>query len=78
MHDASKVRRNMTTMTGWPPKNRKVQGDLMLPSNFCLDRDILEVGYWRSPGTFVQFYLRDVSRLGDDSSFGVASAVVTY
>ena len=39
-------------------------------------RDIMEAAYWRSQATFIQFYLRDVSRLRDDGSHGVASAVV--
>ena len=37
---------------------------------------ILEAAYWRSETTFVHFYLRDVRRLRQDGSFGVASAVV--
>ena len=37
---------------------------------------VLEAAYWRSEATFIQFYLRDVRRLRQDGSFGVASAVV--
>ena len=37
---------------------------------------ILEAAYWRSEATFVHYYLRDVRRLRQDGSFGVASAVV--
>ena len=39
-------------------------------------QDIMEAAYWRSPATFIQFYLRDVSRVRDDGSHRVASAVV--
>ena len=31
---------------------------------------------WKSPGTFIQFYVRDASRLREDSSRGMSSAVV--
>ncbi|KAL8584420.1 hypothetical protein ACOMHN_032040 [Nucella lapillus] len=37
---------------------------------------VLDAAYWRSPGTFIQYYLQDVSRLRDDGSRGIASAVV--
>ncbi|KAL8584959.1 hypothetical protein ACOMHN_043595 [Nucella lapillus] len=37
---------------------------------------VLDAVYWRSPGTFIQYYLRGVSRLHDDGSRGIASAVV--
>ena len=38
--------------------------------------DVMEAAYWRFPGTFIQFYLRDMSRLWEDGSCGVAFAVV--
>ena len=37
---------------------------------------ILDAAFWRNPGTFLEFYLRDVSRLNEDGSRGIASAVV--
>ena len=38
--------------------------------------DIMEAVYWWSPGTFIQFYLGDMSHLRDDGFSGVACAVV--
>ena len=37
---------------------------------------VLDAAYWRNPGTFIHFYLRDVSRLREDGSRGISSAVV--
>ena len=37
---------------------------------------VLEAAFWRSETTFIHYYLRDVRRLRQDGSFGVASAVV--
>ena len=37
---------------------------------------VLEAAYWRSETTFIHYYLRDVRRLRQDGSSGVASAVV--
>ena len=39
-------------------------------------RAVLDAAYWRSPATFIQHYLRDVARLREDGSLGIASAVV--
>ena len=37
---------------------------------------IMDAAYWRNRGTFIQHYLRDVSRLNEDGSRGIASVVV--
>ena len=37
---------------------------------------IMDAAYWFNQGTFLDFYLRDVSRLNDDGSRGISSAVV--
>ena len=36
---------------------------------------ILESAFWKSQGTFIDFYLRDVSRLREDGSRGIQSLV---
>ena len=36
---------------------------------------IMEAAFWRSQGTFIEFYLRDVSRLREDGSRGIQSLV---
>ena len=36
---------------------------------------IMEAAYWKSQGTFIEFYLRDVSRLREDGSRGIQSLV---
>eukprot|EP00745_Piridium_sociabile_P014347 TRINITY_DN2118_c0_g1_i2.p1 TRINITY_DN2118_c0_g1~~TRINITY_DN2118_c0_g1_i2.p1 ORF type:complete len:1001 (-),score=88.55 TRINITY_DN2118_c0_g1_i2:57-3059(-) len=38
--------------------------------------ELLDAAYWKSPGTFIDYYLRDVSRLREDGSWGIASVVV--
>ena len=51
---------------------------LAFASNISLS-SLMNAAHWRSPGTFIHFYLiklRDVSRLREDGSRGVASAVV--
>ena len=37
---------------------------------------LLDTAYWRSQGTFIEFYLRDISRLRTDGSRGISSLVV--
>ena len=39
-------------------------------------REVLDAAYWRSEDPFINFYLRDVARLREDGSHGIASAVV--
>ncbi|XP_076459331.1 uncharacterized protein LOC143292702 [Babylonia areolata] len=39
-------------------------------------QDIMDAAYWKNPATFNDFYLRDVARLWDDGSRGIASVVV--
>ena len=36
---------------------------------------IMEAAFWKSQGTFIEFYLRDVSRLREDGSRGIQSLV---
>ena len=38
--------------------------------------DILDAAYWFNQGTFIDHYLRDVSRVNSDNSRGIASVVV--
>ena len=36
---------------------------------------IMEAAFWKSQGTFIDFYLRDVSRLREDGARGIQSLV---
>ena len=38
--------------------------------------NIMDAAYWHSRATFIQFYLREVSRLNQDGSRGISSVVV--
>ena len=38
--------------------------------------NIMDAAYWLISGTFIQFYLREVSRLNQDCSCGISSVVV--
>ena len=38
--------------------------------------EVLDAAYWRSPNTFIDFYLRDVSRTNGEGAHGIASVVV--
>ena len=58
-----------------PHEIRAWASSLAFASNVSLS-SLMEAAYWRSPGTFIHFYLRDVSRLREDGSRGIASAVV--
>ena len=37
---------------------------------------VVEAAVWRYVGTFTLYYLSDVSRLSEDGSYGISSAVV--
>ena len=38
--------------------------------------EVLDAAYWRSPSTFIDFYLRDVSRTNGEGVHGISSVVV--
>ena len=44
--------------------------------NDCSLQSILDAAYWRSNGVFIDFYLRDTSRLLSDGTRGIGSVVV--
>ena len=37
--------------------------------------DVMKAAFWRNNGTFMEYYLRDVSRLNEDGSRGISSVV---
>ena len=58
-----------------PHEIRAWSSSLAFASNVSLS-SLMDAAYWRSPGTFIHFYLWDMSRLREDGSRGIASAVV--
>ena len=58
-----------------PHEIRAWASSLAFANNVSLS-SLMDAAYWRSPGTFIHYYLRDVSRLREDGSRGIASAVV--
>ena len=39
-------------------------------------KDVLDAAFWRSEDPFIDLYFWDISRLREDGSYGIASAVV--
>ena len=71
----ARPRLELTVFSPRPHEIRVWASSLAFASNVSLS-SLMDAAYWRSPGTFIHFYLRDVSRLREDRSRGIASAVV--
>ena len=39
-------------------------------------KEVLDAAYWKSENTFINFYLRDISRLNEENVGGISSVVV--
>ena len=71
----ARPRSDLSVFSPRPHEIRAWASSLAFASNISLG-SLMDAAYWRSPGTFLHFYLRDVSRLQEDGSRGIASAVV--
>ena len=70
----ARPRSELSVFSPRPHVIRAWTSSLAFASNISLS-SLMNAAYWRS-GTFIHFYLRDVSRLREDGSMGIASAVV--
>ena len=71
----ARPRSELSVFSPRPHEIRAWASSLAFASNVSLS-SLMDAAYWRSPGTFIHFYLRDVSWLREDGSRGIASAVV--
>ena len=68
-------RSELSVFSPRPHEIRAWASSLAFAINISLS-SLMDAAYWMSPGTFIHFYLWDVSRLREDGSRGIASAVV--
>ena len=71
----ARPRSELSVFSPRPHEIRAWASSLAFASNISLS-SLIDAAYWRSPGTFIHLYIRDVSRLGEDGFRGIASAVV--